>query len=86
MNPWFDADYVCPRPLTWTRLHQSRVVHGEPGARGLPNRPVPRILIAWNFASDQEKAKRSAATRRWAAAVGCDPSVPGVADAEQYRG
>lgn len=83
MNRWFDADYLCPRPLTWTRLHQSRVAHEGPHARGLPKRPVPRILVASNFASDQEKAKRSAATRRVDAIRACSGSrMPSSTGAE----
>ena len=86
MNAGFDADYVCPLPPTWALIHQRLVAHWEHDTRGLPEPPVPLILAAWNFTSDQEKAESWAATRRWAAAYGCDPSVIGVADGEKYRG
>lgn len=55
---------ICPQPPVWNRLWELLPDRVQIGAGWQP--PLPLILAAWNFTSDQEKRERLLLHLRWA--------------------
>ena len=55
---------VCPQPMFWNKLYSKLPEKTRVGSRWNP--PLPLILGAWEFASDEDKAERFKEHIDWA--------------------